>query len=48
MAREFAAVRIRPDALVFECWHPYPSRIGPETDEHSFMYNVRLQRSIHE
>ena len=41
MAREYAAAGIRADALIFECWQPYPCRTGPETREHSFMFNVR-------
>ncbi len=41
MAKECAAADIRPDAIIFECWQPYPSRTGPEIGEHSFMHNVR-------
>ncbi|MBT3374060.1 MAG: sulfatase, partial [Lentisphaerae bacterium] len=41
MAKECAAADIRPDAIIFECWQPHPSRTGPGTREHSFMHNVR-------
>jgi hypothetical protein len=41
MAKEYAKAGLRVDALIFECWQPHPSRIGPETRKHTFMYNVR-------
>lgn len=41
MRSEYAAAGIQPDAFVHECWQPHPSRTGPETSEHSFMYTVR-------
>ena len=41
MAKECTAAGIRPDALIFECWQPHPSRTGPEIRKHTFMYNVR-------